>query len=267
MLGRRLQQAAAITNQGGVVGPSGIPLPIGDLPGWHQIFADDFTVDAALGSWATSSASQVVYTGDHGGQWFEYPDGWPSTYTSGQPGYWPSQVLSVHDGMLDYYLHNYNGLPAGANPSPVLPGSTQYQTYGRYSTCFKVVYGDANHLVDYHAAWLLWPQSDSNWQYAESDFPEADLSATSVSSFSHYGGSGAQDANSTPIDFTQWHTYTQEWGPGYRKYYIDGTLTATATNQVFSQPERWQLQTEPNSTNNGSSGHMLVDWVAVYSYV
>jgi hypothetical protein len=52
---------------------------------------DDFTIDAALGSWGTNNSQTVVYTGDHGGKWVEYPDGWPSTYTNGKPGYQPKQ--------------------------------------------------------------------------------------------------------------------------------------------------------------------------------
>jgi hypothetical protein len=242
--------------------PSGVPAPVGDISGWKQVFVDDFTVNAPLGSWGTSDPSAVVYTGDHGGKWLEYPDGWSSTYTNGSPGYQPSQVLSAHDGMLDFYLHNVNGLPSGANPSPVLASGSTYQTYGRYTMRFRT---DSHALRDYHIAWLLWPQNDANWQSAESDFPEADLSSTSVSAFAHYGGSGAQDAFSASIDFTQWHTYTQEWGPGYRSYYLDGVLIGTSTNQVTSLPERFQLQTEPNGSNDADSGHLYVDWVAVYS--
>jgi len=206
-----------------------------------------------------------MYTGDHGGTWYEYPDGWPSTYTNGAPGYQPAQVLSVHDGMLDFYLHPVAGRSSGANPSPVLPGNTQYQTYGRYTARVKVTYADTLHLKDYHMAWLLWPVSDNVYKYAESDFPEMDLNSTSVNAFSHYGGNGAQEQFSKGVDITQWHTYTQEWGPGYRKYYIDGALIGTATNQVYAQPERWQLQVEPYSTTYGSAGHVLVDWVSVYA--
>ena len=242
--------------------PSGVAAPVGDLPGWHQVFVDDFTVNAALGSWGSSDPSAVVYTGDHGGEWVEYPDGWPSTNTNGAPGYEPGQVLSVHDGMLDFYLHNVNGLPAGANPSPVLADGSQYQTYGRYTMRFRT---DTSDLADFHIAWLLWPQDDDNWQSAESDFPESDLNANDVSAYAHFGGSGSQDAFSASVDFTQWHTYTQEWGPGYRKYYLDDVLIGTSTSQVTSLPERFQLQTEPTGGNDGDSGHLYVDWIAVYS--
>ena len=251
--------------RGGCADPSGQCLPAAPS-GYTPVCQDDFTVNAPTGSWGTSDASAVVYTGEHGCRWVEYPDGWSSTYTNGQPGYEPGQVLSVHDGMLDFYLHNVNGLPAGANPSPILANTgTQYQTYGEYTIRAKVVYNDSQRLHDFYVAWLLWPQNDGDWQSAESDYPEATLSDTQVCAYAHHGGSGAQDSYCSPVDFTQWHTYTQVWGPGYRNYYLDGALIGSSTNQVWSGVERWQIQTEPSGSNDGDSGHVLVDWAAVYA--
>ena len=246
------------------------PLPTGNVTSgghtWTLIGQDDFTKDAALGSFGTSNAATVVYTGDHGLGWIEYPDGWPSTFSNGAVGYEPSQVQSVHDGVLDWYLHSVNGNPVAANPSP-LPGGNQYQTYGRYSVCLRLEYDDAHNLTDFVDAFLLWPESDSNWQFAESDYPNANLNGTSFDAFAHYGGAGAQDYFSTAsTDLTQWHVYTQEWGPGFRSYYFDGTLIGTSTNQVWSMQERWQLQAEPTGQNDGDSGHQYVDWAAIWSY-
>jgi hypothetical protein len=247
------------------VSPSGVSIPIGDLPGWHQTFADDFTIDAPLGSWGTSNSNAVVYTGDHGGKWIEYPDGWPSTYSAGKPGYQPAQVLSVHNGILDFHLHQYNGLPSGANPTPLVTGTSKYQTYGRYDIRMRADTG----LTDYHAALLLWPNSDANGGCAESDFPEGSLAGT-VSAFAHNSTTcsnySVQDVFNTSTRFDSgWHTYTQEWSPGSRKYYIDGTLIGQSTTRVWSQDERWQLQIEPKGTG-ASNGHVTVDWVTAYSY-
>ena len=90
---------------------------------------DTFTKAAPLGSFAAKSPNQVVYRGDHGLAWTEYPDGWPSTYSAGgAEGYQPSTVLSVHNGVLDFYLHSDpHGNPVGADPSP-LPAGRRYQT-------------------------------------------------------------------------------------------------------------------------------------------
>jgi hypothetical protein len=57
----------------------------------------------------------------------------------------------------------------------------------------------------------------------------------------------------------QWHVYTQEWGPGWRRYYVDGTLIGKSTNQVYSGAERWQLQTEAHG--GIGSAHQQIDWV------
>lgn len=232
---------------------------------WALEGQDDFTKAAPIGSFS-SGGGNSVYTGDHGMAWSEYADGATSTYSGGAAGYEPSVVQSVHNGVLDWYLHNHNGTPVSANPSP-FPAGHQYQTYGRYSVCEKVVPSDAHMLDDFYQAILLWPQNDGDYQSAESDFPEGPLNDTSFSAFAHYGGSGSQDSFNTPtIDTAQWHVYTQEWGPGFRSYYIDGALVGTSTKQVTALPERWQLQIEPSGSNDGGAGHVYVGWVVIWAY-
>lgn len=248
--------------------PSGEPMPVGNLPGWRQVFAEDFTVNAPTGSWGAScatdpdAADKIVYTGAGGTQWRTYPDCYLDTYQ--RRPYRSDQVLSVHDGVLDFHLRNVDGQPAGANPSPVInrAATSQYQTYGRYTARFRV---DTTTLSEYHIAWLLWPEDDGDWQCAESDFPESALSARSVGAFAHHSCNGDQDAFSATIDYTRWHTFTQEWAPGVRRYYLDGQLIGTSTTAVFDGPQRWQLQTETDGYGT-HSGHLLVDWVAVYAY-
>jgi hypothetical protein len=135
-----------------------------------------------------------------------------------------------------------------------------------WSFCEKIAPGDSHNLADFYQAPLLWPQSDSNWQYAESDFAEGALNSGDLWAHAHYGGSGAQDhfdvkSVEPTFDPTQWHVYTQEWGPGFRSYYVDGKLIGTSTNQVWSGLERWQIQIEPSGLNDGDSGHVYVNWV------
>ena len=232
---------------------------------WTLAGLDNFTKAAPLGSFASGDGS-AIYSGDHGMAWSEYADGTSSTYSDGAPGYEPSAVQSVHDGVLDWYLHNYHGSPVSAAPSP-FPAGHHYQTYGRYSFCEKLAPADGHSLDDFYQAILLWPQDDADYQSAESDFPEGRLSDTSFSAYAHYGGSGAQDPFDTPaLDTTQWHVYTQEWGPGYRRYYVDGDLIGTSTKQVTAMPERWQLQVEPSGTNDGDAGHVYVGWVVIWTY-
>jgi hypothetical protein len=238
-------------------------MPVGDLPGWHQLVAEDFTSASATGSWGTDcDPDHVDYTGATGVRWRSYPRCYLDT--GPHHPYRSDAVLSTHDGLLDFNLHPVDGVSAGANPSPILDNTTlsQYQTYGRYSARIRL---DATDMSDYSTAWLLWPADEAAWQSAESDYPEGSLASDSFSAFHHFGGSGAQDAFGASADRTQWHVYTQEWGPGFRRYYLDGTLIGTSTSQVYNQPERWQLQTE--TVGNGtSSGHLYVDWAVVYSY-
>ncbi len=249
---------------------------------------DTFTKDAPVGSFAQgfvpdASYLTPIYTGDHGMGWSVYPDGWPSSYTaSNVAAYQPSTVLSVHDGVLDFYLHDdANGNPVGADLSP-WPGGDDYQTYGAYSFCEKVAL--PAQLSDFYEASLLWPQSSTDGECAESDFPETyastnggSLDSGGIYAFAHYGGSAQSGCPSTtrsqyswytPIDLSQWHVFTQEWGPGYRSYYIDGQpvyTTPTTTSQAWSEPERWQLQMEPSPSSQvkktGGSGHVYISWV------
>ena len=267
---RRLPAMSGSPGDGGTLASCQTRMPTGNVTSgghlWILAGQDDFTIAAPIGAFASKDGSTVVYTGDHGMGWIEYADGWPSTYTNGAVGYMPSQVQSVHDGVLDWFLHDVGGTPVSANPSP-LPGGNRYQTYGRYSVCMRLDYGDAKHLADFYDAFLLWPQNDADYQSAESDYPEGQLDGTAFHAFAHYGGSGAQDAFDTgTIDPTAWHVYTQEWAPGTRSYYLDGTRIGSSTNQVWTNTERWQLQTEPSGTHDGDTGHQYVDWVAIWSY-
>ena len=226
--------APPTTPTGGGTLPSG-PCP-SDPPGSSQAAGghtyafegmDTFTRAAPVGSFAQAGADQIVYIGDHGMSWTGYGDGWRSTYSGGAEGYQPSTVLSVHDGVLDFYLHNdSSGNPVGADPSP-LPAGNRYQTYGVWSFCERVAPDGSSDLADFHQAPLLWPQNDGDAKSAESDYPEATLNKLDFSGYSHYGGSGSQDAFDVrsvqpSFDSSQWHVYTQAWGPGFRSYYVDG---------------------------------------------
>lgn len=261
---------------------------------------DTFTKDAPVGSFAQAAtvpdanSLPVVYTGDHGMGWTSYADGWSSTYTqpphvpTSYPGYQPSTVVSVRDGMLDFYLHDdpATGYAVGASLSP-LPGGDRYQTYGAYSFCEKVVPTVGSDLADFYEASLLWPENDSDGPCAESDFPETyspvydsltnpllnggSLDNQEIYAFAHYDtqtdckNPPAPGSWNAPIDLSQWHVFTQEWGPGYRSYYIDGQYVYTSTSEVWSEAERWQLQMEPSPSshlqNDGGSGHVYIAWV------
>ncbi|MET0701832.1 MAG: carbohydrate-binding domain-containing protein [Mycobacterium sp.] len=235
--------------------------PTADLAGWKHIFADDFTKTAAVGSWANpTDNNRIVYTGAQGQQWRTYPATYLDTYQH-RP-YRADQVLSVANGTLVFDLHNVDGQPAGANPSPIIANGSQYQTYGRYSARLRV---DTAGLSEYYAAWLLWPQSEQWPLDGEMDLPEGALSGT-ASGFHHFARTaGGQVGIDTGAKFTDWHVYTIEWSPGRVRMLVDDVEVLNSTQNVPTKPMRWQLQTETNGSGT-HRGKLLVDWVSVWSY-
>jgi len=230
--------------------PSGQAMPVGNLTGWRQIFADDFSTNAPVGSFPGAAYSS---------KWSAYPDGWPDTTHNGT--YMPSKVLSVRNGMLDYYIHTENGVHMVAAPVPQIA----QRTYGRYELRFR-----ADSLRGYKNAWLLWPDSELWPADGEIDFPEGDLDRN-ISAYMHYADpSGGQDAFEPGTAFGgSWHTAATEWTAGKVTFYLDGKLLGTSTTKVPSKPMHWVLQSETtlNGThpNDATAGHIQIDWVVAYA--
>lgn len=243
-------------------------MPVGDLPGWTQVFAEDFTEgDVPLGGFPGP-----IY----GTRWSaNYKDGTPDTAAQNQPkgqrtsGYYPSKVLSVHDGVLDMFLHTENGIAMGAAPSPVVGGATQrpYNSlvYGRISVRFK-----ADALPGFKLAWLLWPDSKQWPQDGEIDFPEGDLSTVIYAAVHGLDASGTHvtEVRRPNVAFTSWHIATTEWSPGKIEFFLDGTSIGVVTSPVPDKPMHYILQTESCSTGcpaPETSGHVYVDWAAIWT--
>ena len=159
--------------------PSGQRMPL-YKKGWRRVFAEDFRQPVARGSFPGT-----VY----GAKWRVYPDGWKDTTKRGT--YAPSRVLSVHGGLLDYYLHSSGGqhLVAAALPK------TEAGAYGRYAVRFRA----DRRMRGYKTAWLLWPDSKKWPEGGEIDWPEGNLDGTSISAFMHYARArGRAGRASTP---------------------------------------------------------------------
>jgi hypothetical protein len=100
-----------------VPAPSPTPLrtaevaPTGDLPGWKQVFVEDFTTgDVPLGAFPGPLYQEKWSAG--------YKDGTPDTagqVSGGKSGYYPSKVLSVQNGMLDWFLHSEGSISHGGS--------------------------------------------------------------------------------------------------------------------------------------------------------
>lgn len=233
--------------------PSGEPMPEGDLPGWKQVFADDFTTDVEVGQFPGDAYSE---------KWDVYPDGWKDT--SGNGTYMPSKVVSVANGVLNKHLHTEDGVHMVAALLPKLPGTDNGQTYGRYDVRFK-----ADPVEGYKTAWLLWPDSEAWPDDGEIDFPEGDLDGT-ISAFMHYANpNGGQDEFSTEATYADWHTATIEWTEGKVVFSLDGEEIGTSTTDVPSNPMHQVIQTETSLDGSvppdDAAGNVQIDWAVAYA--
>ncbi|MGC0363552.1 hypothetical protein ABH922_001536 [Rhodococcus sp. 27YEA15] len=232
--------------------PSGVPLPTGNLPGWKQIFTDDFNRCELGSSWS-------AYSGQPGGN----PQGW-----------WDESMVGVHDGKLQLRSERTSSgwISGGVSNYPVT------QLYGRWEIRMRA---DPSDDISYHM--LLWPQQDQ-WP-PEIDFAES-VSGTrdEMSAFLHWVDHGRNDKKgvSTTGDFAQWHTVGVEWGPGIVRYLLDGQVWSEAHSDLMvpDLPMWLGLQTEAGSCERREEWGFApcsddsslrpdevlveIDWVSVY---
>lgn len=252
--------------------PSGEPMPTGNLPGWTQVFADDFTTSVPLGGFSgcnySTNMSKSKCTGlpaSVSSQLTAYGDGWSDT--SGNGRYEASQVLSIHNDMLDYYIHTSGGTHMVAAVVPKIPDGVNGGglKYGAYAIRFK-----SDSLPGYKTAFMLWPDSGIWPQDGEIDFPEGDLDS-SMDAYMHYMGasSGSQQAAfSTNTSYTSWHTAVIDWTPTQVQFILDGHVIGSVTSLVPSTPMHWVLQAETalsGGTSSSVSGHLYVAWITAYA--
>jgi beta-glucanase (GH16 family) len=227
--------------------PSGVPMPVGDLPGWKQVFADDFSGRSIdRNHWGP-------YTGQPGGD----PGGW-----------WDPSHIQVHDGILE--LQSFRDpafddrwVSGGLSSAPALR-----QTYGKYLVRYRMDpgFGVAGIL-------LLWP-SDNNWP-PEVDFAEdggGDRSHTTATL--HYGSTDEQIQRETTGDFTRWHTIGVEWTPERLDFTLDGSVWTSITSHVPDKAMEMDLQTQAGTCGQvhtpcpdaSTPDHvtMQIDWVVAY---
>jgi len=240
-------------------------LPKGDLPGWKQIFTEDFSKgDVPVGAFPGPA---------YGADWSAgYKDGTPDTagqMSNGKSGYYPSKVLSVKDGALNWYLHSENGVFMGAAPTPKIPNSSANPPransllYGRVSVRFK-----ADSLAGYKTAWLFWPDSGIWPRDGEIDFPEGDLADIIYGAAHHAAPQDAFEKFDSTSPFTSWHVATTEWSPGRVEFLLDGKSLGVSTTLVPTTPMHYILQTEsclPRCPAPETQGQVYLDWIAIWS--
>lgn len=258
--------------------PPGQTMPVGDTAGWHQVFADDFKTPVDMGRFSGCQAGPTLAKSNCGGlpapvraKWWVYPDGWRDTGTG---TYYPSQVLSINHGNLDYAIHttSINGkqthLIAASVPKISGAGVNGGRVYGRFVIRFR-----ASALPGYHLAFLLWPDSNKWPQDGEIDFPEGNLDGH-VLAFMHHQGAvrpDQQDVYRTNATFTSWHTAAIDWRRKYCRFILDGKVVGVSTAHIPDTPMHWVLQVNAlggglpgHEPAPGTGGHVQVAWVAAY---
>ena len=219
-------------------------------------FREDFTRDAAEGQ----------FRAVHGERFDVYPTGWRDT--SGVGVYRPDEVLSVHDGVLDFRLHTVDGEPATAAVVPRIDGYGQ--TYGRYSVRLR-----AEAVHGFKLAFLLWPDSEQWPADGEIDFPDADLDGELGAFLHHPDPAGSKQEFGSDVTFEQWHTATVEWSPGLVRFLLDDVEVGSSTTGVPDTSMHFVLQTETSlaaaddpsaAPASHAQAHVFVDWLSIESH-
>jgi beta-glucanase (GH16 family) len=225
-------------------------MPIGNIPGWTQVFADDFT-----GS-SLDPAKWVSYSGEPGSD----PGGWFDPAHVGVSG--GDLVISAYRDLAD------GGVWATGGISTL---SSLAQTYGKYLVRFRFDKGRGiAHTI------LLWP-ADGSWP-PEVDFSEDNGEERNVDySALHYGPQNTTEQDTTAVDLTKWHTLGVEWTPSKLVYTLDGAAWGHMTgSSVPSIPMVLAIQTQAwgcgtneweacPDASTPATVNLDVDWVVSYS--
>jgi len=256
-------KATALASPPHVSGPSpapssaGVAMPTGDIPGWHQVFADNFNENVPVGSFPSAVASTWGNS---------YPDGWLDTSKNGT--YMPSKVVSIADGMMNLYLHTEAGVHMVAAAVPTIPGATGSdggQLYGRYVMRFR-----ADAVPGYKVAMLLWPDSNLWPADGEIDFPEANLTSTIWGAVHYQNGTAASDSVVFDTGTTPgaWHVATVTWLASGITFQLDGRTVYTSTTRVPDTPMHLVIQAETWTSGpapaDSANGKVQIDWLTVY---
>jgi hypothetical protein len=251
--------------------PSGVSVPRGNLPGWKQVFTDNFKQSVPLGGFSGCTDRSSIMASTCSGlprsvarKLWAYPDGWPDHHTG---TYEPSQVLSIHNGVLDFDLHTSGDTPLVAAVEPKIPGGVASNglQYGAYAIRFK-----SDVLPGYKTAFLLWPDSEKWPTDGEIDFPEGNLNSDIDAAMHFQGGTSltSQNTYTTKTTYSGWHTAVTEWTPTQVKFILDGKVVGDSVAAIPDTPMHWVLQAETvrgPAPQASVGGNIYVAWIAAYA--
>jgi beta-glucanase (GH16 family) len=259
-------------------------MPVGDVTGWHQVFADNFANESVpVGAFSGCAGSGLpliqrtcsglsAYPSPYQ-KWWAYGDGWKDT--SGNGTYYPSRVMSIANGVMNLYIHTatINGTTYHmvSTPVPKIPGGVNGGglLYGRYIVRFRV-----DSLPGYKIAFMLWPDSNNQPLDGEIDFPEQNRYGD-ICGYMHWMNTTTrqQDAycSTVQVQGSGWHTAETDWTPTACTFKLDGTVLGNATDTINipSTPMHWNLQAETSVTgvipSNTTAGNIQIDWATAYT--
>jgi hypothetical protein len=254
----------------GPVNASGLPLPVTAAEGWRIESTEDYDVDVPLGAFPDKSDDSNFLPVYPTLRW--YPHWWADTSKRGR--YIPREVFSVENSMIVKHIHcRPDGQPV---VGVLLPGGWGGRTSARYTICARF----PDKLPGYKVAWLLWPREDSDldgkmWpDEGEIDFPETGLTALdAVNGYVHRmnatSGNDQHVLGKTPVDMTQWNTYTIEYVAGTSvSFALNGVVLKSWTDRIPQAPMRWCIQTETVLDTSVMidptvAGRVEIDWTCI----
>jgi hypothetical protein len=206
-------------------GPSGVPMPVGNLPGWKQVFKDDFTGTTLGSKWN-------AYNGVVGG---------------GRGGWWATShaVVEGHELVLKTYSDPAS-CPNAASCSlfndEVSAGvkSKFAETYGKFLIRVRTTpVDDVSFLA------ILWPTTDiapPETDFAVEGGPEH---LTTIGALLKYDPGPTVVPDTVTANPAKWQTLGVVWSPGEVQYTIDGKVWATELNaNVSAVPMNIVLQSQ-----------------------
>lgn len=278
-------------------------MPVGDLPGWTQVVAEDFDTDVAEGGFVANVNGNLTSAGlagynaygagaPGGAKLTMYPKVWASTgtRTTSGTGIWDEGIVSVQSSILRMRMRTITDavgtFPRGCAVKPVLPGgSYDFGPYGKYAIRVRTTEINGS-PTNYHT--LMLAIKSTNWDGGELDWMECDADGT-LNGWYHYatpqytridinGNSTGNDPKiraTSPKLMSNWNIVDVEWTPTLMKWTVwtEGEPSAytalSSTTGVPTIPMAVLLQMEPavgTTPAPSNTATCEVDWFVMYEY-